>query len=154
MRTKNHRTRKHHSRKRKQHRSRMIRRKSRAYGRMKMFGGAWVRKDRLPIDIRDVGMIDDILSRYKAGDTSQLGIEHPCRKANDPKNTVVLSLPSKRVIKFDWTPAPHAHANTLNNVKYIGTDNTHDLVEFVPPSFSHTSNESGKRDYTKDGPRE
>ena len=109
MRTKNHRSRKHHSRKRKQHRSRMIRRKSRAYGHRKMFGGAWVKRvgnTTQPVDPADAPAIDEIISRYRAGDT-QYGnniIDHTCRKVSDPKNTVVLALPSKRVIKFDWTP--------------------------------------------------
>lgn len=131
MRTKNHRSRKHHSRKRKQHRSRMIRRKSRAYGRRKMFGGAWTKTDGTQVDARDVTRVDEILLQYRAGDASQFsrGIDHKCREVNDPPNTVVLQLPSKRVIKFDWTPEPSTHTNILRNVKYIGTQNIYELVE-------------------------
>jgi len=144
MRTKNHRSRKHHSRKRKQHRSRMIRRKSRAYGRRKMFGGAWIKIDGSQVDARDVRRVDEILLQYRAGDASQfsIGIEHKCREVNDPPNTVVLELPSRRVIKFDWTPDPRTHTNILRNVKYIGNQNIYELVEILP-SQEPKSNASG-----------
>ena len=151
MRTKNYRTRKNHSRKRKQHRSRMIRRKSRAYGRRKMFGGAWVKKqdDGIPIDKTDAAAIDKILLQYGAGDASQYGngIDHACRIKSgidkDPDNTVVLELPSRRVIKFDWTPEPSSHSNILSNIKYISKTKMHDLKEILPPSQEPKSNESG-----------
>jgi hypothetical protein len=96
-----------------------------------MSGGAWVKTDGTPVDTQDVSRVDAILTQYRAGDASQFskGIEHPCRNANDPANTVVLELPSRRVIKFDWTPEPSTFSNILRNVKYIGKQNTYDLVE-------------------------
>ena len=152
MRTKNHRSRKHHSRKRKQHLSRMIRRKSRAYGRRKMFGGAWVKKqdDGIPIDETDAAEIDRIILKYRAGDASVLGngIEHACRikygPEKDPANTVVLELPSRRVIKFDWTPEPSTHSNILSNIKYVSKTKMQDLKEILPPSQEPKSNEHGQ----------
>jgi hypothetical protein len=130
----------------------MIRRKSRAYGRRKMFGGVWVKKqdDGFPIDEKDADAIDKIILKYKAGDASVLGngIDHACRikygSAKDPDNTVVLELPSRRVIKFDWTPEPSTHSNNLSNIKYISKTKMHDLKEILPPSQHPKSNEYGE----------
>ena len=152
MRTKNHRSRKHPSRKRKQHRSRMIRHKSRAYGRRKMFGGAWVKDDGTQVDALDVTRVNEILLQYGAGDASVLGngIDHTCRikygPKKDPANTVVLELPSRRVIKFDWTPDLSTHSNILSNIKYISRTKTHDLKEILAPS-QPKSNEYGEPVY-------
>lgn len=93
--------------------------------------------------------------KYKAGDASVLGngIDHACRSVRDRENTVVLELPSRRVIKFDWTPEPSTHSNILSNIKYISKTKMHDLKEILPPSQHPKLNEYGEEPVDDSGRR-
>lgn len=139
MRTKNHRSRKHHSRKRKQHRSRMIRRKSRAYGRRKMFGGAaWfqIRNGiQTPVDPADEPMIKQIVSDYR----------NQFIQSTPGQDNINLELPSRRRISFKLGgPIPGSHMIALTEMKYVSTNGSYGLVEAnETPSQQPKLNASG-----------
>lgn len=121
MRTKNHCSRKHHSRKRKQHRSRMTRRKSRAYGRRKMFGGSWfqIRKNGIqkPVDKRDELPINTIVYKYRYNIVN-----------SNPGDIIEQDLPSKSKLHFQMGNST-GHMKILKNMKYGTKSGKHDLVE-------------------------
>lgn len=101
----------------------MIRGKSRAYGRRKMFGGAWVQirdGEKIPVDSADVYDINRIVSDYR---------NNPIQ-STPGNNDIDISLPSRRRITFTLGKhIPGSNMIELTDIKYVTTKGSFDLVE-------------------------
>ncbi len=126
----------------------MIRRKSRAYGRRKMFGGAWYQKRNgsqkpEPVDPIDEPQINAIVYNYRN------------MVSSIPGGIITQDLPSKRILQFEMGNST-GHMNNLKNITYITKSGRYPLVEVdetKTPITTHRITADGRAFDTKSGRR-